>query len=244
MERFEINTVGSAVECIHDTSLDSSDEEESVKVGSRLKLFSERARQTGKASPKKIDVSDGYINFDMDAFGESSATATLQKERLNAVDELLATKSIAHQPGFNQLHCLPHSDLSKKKARQLRKIEREKTKGDLWFNMPATEVTEEVRRDLEVLQMRSVLDPKTFYKKNDLKVLPKYFQVGRIVDNAADFYHSRIPKKERKRTMVDELLADAEFQHKSKQKYKEIVAEKQQYNSRAHRHSKRLKRKK
>lgn len=43
--------------------------------------------------------------------------------------------------------------------------------------MPATEITEEVKRDLEVLQMRSVLDPKTFYKKNDLKVLPKYFQV-------------------------------------------------------------------
>jgi len=55
--------------------------------------------------------------------------------------------------------------------------EREKNKGDKWFNMPATEITEEVKRDLEVLQMRSVLDPKTFYKKNDLKVLPKYFQV-------------------------------------------------------------------
>lgn len=32
-----------------------------------------------------------------------------------------------------------------------------------------------------------------------------------MVDNAADFYHSRIPKKERKRTIVEELLADAEF---------------------------------
>lgn len=36
-------------------------------------------------------------------------------------------------------------------------------------------------------------------------------QVGTVVDNAADFYHSRIPKKERKRTIVEELLADAEF---------------------------------
>jgi hypothetical protein len=43
--------------------------------------------------------------------------------------------------------------------------------------MPATEVTDELKSDLEVLQMRSVLDPKHFYKKNDLKVLPKYFQV-------------------------------------------------------------------
>jgi len=43
--------------------------------------------------------------------------------------------------------------------------------------MPATELTDELKNDLEVLQMRSVLDPKHFYKKNDLKVLPKYFQV-------------------------------------------------------------------
>ena len=37
------------------------------------------------------------------------------------------------------------------------------------------------------------------------------FQVGTVVDSPVDFYHSRIPKKDRKRTMVEELLADAEF---------------------------------
>lgn len=36
-------------------------------------------------------------------------------------------------------------------------------------------------------------------------------QVGTVVDSPADFYHSHIPKKQRKRTMVEELLADAEF---------------------------------
>lgn len=44
-----------------------------------------------------------------------------------------------------------------------------KTKGPGWFNMKAPELTEEARRDLEVLQMRSVLDPKRHYK-NDMKV--------------------------------------------------------------------------
>lgn len=37
------------------------------------------------------------------------------------------------------------------------------------------------------------------------------FQVGTVVDNPVDFYSSRIPKKQRKRTIVEELLADAEF---------------------------------
>jgi hypothetical protein len=45
--------------------------------------------------------------------------------------------------------------------------------------MPATELTDEVKSDLEILRMRSVLDPKHFYKKNDLKILPKYFQVSK-----------------------------------------------------------------
>lgn len=36
-------------------------------------------------------------------------------------------------------------------------------------------------------------------------------QVGTVVDNPVDFYHSRVPKKDRKRNMVEELLADAEF---------------------------------
>lgn len=44
-----------------------------------------------------------------------------------------------------------------------------KTKGPGWFNMKAPELTEEAKRDLEVLQMRSVLDPKRHYK-NDMKV--------------------------------------------------------------------------
>lgn len=56
-------------------------------------------------------------------------------------------------------------------------IEREKTKGNGWFNMSSPEITEEIENDLKILKMRTALDPKRFYKKNDLKVLPKYFQV-------------------------------------------------------------------
>ena len=35
--------------------------------------------------------------------------------------------------------------------------------------------------------------------------------MGTIVEAKADFYSSRIPKKSRKTSLVDELLADAEF---------------------------------
>merc|ERR1712179_273415 len=45
-----------------------------------------------------------------------------------------------------------------------KKMEKEKTKGSDWYNMPALEMTEERQRDLELLQMGGVLDPKRFYK--------------------------------------------------------------------------------
>uniref|UniRef100_A0A1I7XC66 Probable arginine--tRNA ligase, mitochondrial n=1 Tax=Heterorhabditis bacteriophora TaxID=37862 RepID=A0A1I7XC66_HETBA len=96
--------------------------------------------------------------------------------------------------------------------------ELEKTKGKDWFDMPATELTEEAKRDLELLQMRSALDPLTRYRRNDRTVLPKYFQIGRVVDAPEDYYSSRMTKKERKKTMVDELLHDMDFQKKSKER--------------------------
>ena len=46
------------------------------------------------------------------------------------------------------------------------------------------------------------------------------------MDNAADFYTDRVSKKDRKQTMVDELLADAEFKKFQKRKYVEIIEDK------------------
>ncbi|CDQ62191.1 unnamed protein product [Oncorhynchus mykiss] len=50
-------------------------------------------------------------------------------------------------------------------------------------------------------------------------------QVFPVVESPVDFYHSRVLKKDRKRTMVVELLADAEFRQNEK-KYQQIMAEK------------------
>ena len=35
--------------------------------------------------------------------------------------------------------------------------------------------------------------------------------MARVVDSPLEFYSGRIPKKERKKTLVEELMADAEF---------------------------------
>ena len=158
------------------------------------------------------------------------------------LDKILEKSVI--KPGFETLTTLPAYDLSDKKLKKQRKRDREKSKGEKWFNLPATELTEEVKRDLKVIQMRSALDPKHFYKRNDMQGLPKYFQIGKVMDSPLEYYNGRLTNKERKRTIVDELMADAEFAKYNKRKYKEIIEEKNKLHYKAHRHAKRLKRKK
>lgn len=63
------------------------------------------------------------------------------------------------------------------------------TAGKQWFDLPAQQMTDETKRDLKLLQLRGTFDPKRFYKSSDHKKgLPKFFQVGTVVESSADFY--------------------------------------------------------
>lgn len=163
-----------------------------------------------------------YINFNANKLQSNKRTLTQIKEKKK--NELLQKTVIT--PEFEKNDCVPPYSESKHQLQKKRKKERQKTAGDGWFGMKAPELTDELKNDLKALKMRASMDPKRFYKKNDRDGFPKYFQVGTIVDNPADFYHSRIPKKQRKRTIVDELLADSEFRRYNRRKYSEIMAEK------------------
>lgn len=82
------------------------------------------------------------------------------------------------------------------------------TKGAAWFNMAKTEVTKEMKNDLDVLKHRSAMDRIHHYKRNNMTHTPKYFQVGTIVETKADFYSGRIPKKQRKQTLAEEFASE------------------------------------
>lgn len=205
----------------------------------------------GTQKKKKLKINPSE-DFDLEEFerdmgwtnirGKQPKNATNVEEMIKEVDPLkkILKKSVI-RAGFEKLKKIPKYDVSDKKLKERRKRQREKTKGKQWFNLPATEMTEEVKRDLEVIQMRSALDPKHFYKRNDMQGLPKYFQIGKVMDSPLDYYNNRLTNKERKRTIVDELMADAEFSKYNKRKYKEIIEEKNKRNHKAHRHAKRLK---
>ncbi|KAI8993565.1 Fcf2 pre-rRNA processing-domain-containing protein [Pilobolus umbonatus] len=111
-------------------------------------------------------------------------------------------------------------------SQKQRQEERARTSGKGWFDMPKPEMTDELKRDLQVLKMRHVLDRKRHYKKMGKKADPTYFQVGTIIESPTEFFSARMTRKERKGTIVDELLANEESKQYYKRKFNETQEKK------------------
>ncbi|KAH9684150.1 Fcf2 domain-containing protein [Citrus sinensis] len=96
-----------------------------------------------------------------------------------------------------------------KKLNKLLKKQIKDTAGTSWFDMPAATITPELKKDLQLLKLRSAMDPKRHYKKSEAKskTLPK------------------LTKKERKATLADELLSDPTLGQYRKRKVREIESQ-------------------
>lgn len=116
---------------------------------------------------------------------------------------------------------LPPNDPSK--LNKLLRKQVKDTASTAWFDMPAPTVTPELKKDLQLLKLRGAIDPKRHYKKDSKsKALPKYFQVGTVVESVTDYYSGRMTKKERKPSLADELLSDPTVRQYRKRKVREI----------------------
>ncbi|XP_051867806.1 deoxynucleotidyltransferase terminal-interacting protein 2 [Pristis pectinata] len=197
---------------------DEEEEDDILKTKSRL-INSSSSIDTGL---NLKELGGLYINFNADKGTNSKVIKKLKDQ--NEKDELLTNSILT--PEFEKKHSIPSLKVPERQLKKMRRKERAKTTGESWYNMKAPDLTDELKNDLRVLKMRAAIDPKRFYKKNDRDGFPKYFQVGEVLDNPVDFYHSRLPKKQRKQTMVEELLTDAEFRRYNKRKYQQIMAEK------------------
>ncbi|PKX95761.1 Fcf2 domain-containing protein [Aspergillus novofumigatus IBT 16806] len=102
------------------------------------------------------------------------------------------------------------------------------TAGADWFHLPKTELTTQLKRDIQLIRMRSVLDPKRHYKKEGGKAQPpKYSQLGTIIEGPTEFFSGRIAKKDRKKTFVEDALALERETKRFASKYREIQTSKQ-----------------
>lgn len=171
-----------------------------------------------------IDTDDLYLKFDKTSFKPVTTSRSFDDVVCNN-KELMKRSVITSD--FEKRHSVPPVHVSKFTHKKQKKKTKEESAGPMWFNLPATQLTPEIEQDMKVIKMRNILDRKRHYKKNDSSALPKYFQIGTVVEGSADFYTSRIPKRQRKSNLIDELLSDAEFRRYNKKKYLEIQAAKQ-----------------
>ncbi|KAG2316516.1 hypothetical protein Bca4012_067384 [Brassica carinata] len=117
--------------------------------------------------------------------------------------------------------CLPPTD-PKKVNKMIRKQIKDTT-GSNWFDMPAPTMTPELKRDLQLLKLRDVMDPKKHYKRvtSQSKLAEKYFQVGTVIEPAQEFY-DRLTKKNRKTSLAEDLVSDPKTSQYRKRKVREI----------------------
>ncbi|KAF6223456.1 hypothetical protein HO133_000299 [Letharia lupina] len=101
------------------------------------------------------------------------------------------------------------------------------TAGPGWFDMPRTRLSSELKSDMKLLKLRNVLDPHRHYRSDNIRALaPEFSQIGQIIEGPTEYYSSRLPNKERKRTLVGEILANEKYTGRFKKKYNEIQASK------------------
>lgn len=105
------------------------------------------------------------------------------------------------------------------------KSKREKTLGKGWFDMKPATLDGSMKGDIKMVEMRNYLDPKRFYKNPDK--IKKVLHVGTVVEGAAEYTTNRMTKKERKQSLVGEIIADKQIKEYTKRKYVEIQQEKE-----------------
>lgn len=98
------------------------------------------------------------------------------------------------------------------------------TAGKGWFGMVRTAMTEELKADLAVIRNRNYLDPKKFYKSADK--FGSIVQLGTVIEGAAEYYSSRLTKKQRRINITEEIMADPESSDYSRKKFRTMAQEK------------------
>lgn len=174
-------------------------------------LSKNRGKETGDSS--NVGAKSSSISSSSSKSKADLLVASLLDDNKGPGDSRLSqalSKSVITDD-FGRQDSVPSSKQSRRDKKKAHLAAKESSKGAKWFDMKRAEMTDEEKRDLKILKMRKALDPKTFYKGDDMKGLPRFFQKGTVVESKAEFYSSRIPKKQRKQTLADELLADSKF---------------------------------
>ncbi|KAH8104818.1 Fcf2 pre-rRNA processing-domain-containing protein [Cristinia sonorae] len=198
--------------------LDVEEEEEVIQL------------EGGKAEQSLPRLDPGLLPPSYFELGESRKAGPSKVRDLDAerAEKVTSTITAPEKPIVSKPVAKDGKPLTKKQI----KVVKNSTAGKSWFDMPAPAEADlpRLHREYEALRLRNQLDPKRFYKKDEgegkgVKGLPKYFAIGTIVAESTPFgtaNSDNLSRAARKRTLVDELVDDAEAKSYAKKKFKEL----------------------
>jgi len=177
----------------------------------------------GYTAPMRLDSSSldkhRFSIGDLGKRAERSDASTKQFVREATADKI-ASSMKSNKQGF-----LPTSYTdSYSRFKKGTKKAPDYTAGKGWFGMAPSAMTEDLKKDLAMIRNRTYLDPKRFYKNTDK--FGSVVQVGTVIEGAAEFYSSRLTKKERRQNLTEELMSDPKTVAYTKNKFQNMAKEK------------------
>ena len=79
-------------------------------------------------------------------------------------------------------------------------------------------MTEDLKRDLQIIRNRNFLDPKRFNKSSDTQ--SKFVLMGTVIEGSTESYSSRLSKIERRGNLTEEKMADDAAAGYARKKFK------------------------
>ena len=102
-----------------------------------------------------------------------------------------------------------------------------------WFEMGSSRMTEDLKRDIQFLNIRNAMDTTHNLYKPTTVGDKSFVQYGTVIESPFSFYSSGASKSKKKpKAIVDSLLQDEEFRAKIDKKYAQIKGEKRHFKKR------------
>ncbi|GIQ79877.1 hypothetical protein KIPB_000581 [Kipferlia bialata] len=131
---------------------------------------------------------EDYVESDSEGEADESTKArVLSEEARQALEKAL--------PMGTDVNAAPVSREAEERQKRIAK----------WSQCPSLDQTDKTKRELQMLALRTYIDPARHYKKSDWKNLPQRGVFG-TYNVSADRYHQRKTKKEQSKDMFGELL--------------------------------------
>ncbi|KAF0983025.1 hypothetical protein FDP41_011003 [Naegleria fowleri] len=164
------------------------------------------------------------LHKDVDAYLEQESVMTGVEDKLMA--------PVLRSSSFSKTEKKEHEKLSSlldPNYKSSAVVDTKDTAGAGWAHMAAPRMTPELKQELLAMKLKRAsegegkrLKKEAVAEDFDEDNLPKYFQIGTIVDNAKEFYSDRVVKKKRQQSFLDELIQEDKETGYVSQRYSQI----------------------